>query len=237
MPTAGAGGPTSGPKKYLQEAQQAEMTAAAVALEASATKSTRLATAGVDAARAEFAKRVEAEAEADGSGSSKGDAAGALLLRDAVAAEEVLSILAIRAQEGPSLSQSRFDELQRDEVRRVAATRPSSSETVDVEAFEEMYRGVVKQTRAAQAKKAASDKAKRVRKLFNSYDADRSGNLDLVELSNLMKDLDFAQPAIDAYLASEHFKQIDTDSNGTLDYDEFVTVYNELVEQQGKPNA
>lgn len=65
-----------------------------------------------------------------------------------------------------------------------------------------------------------SSKKKRVRAIFNKYDTDKSGELDLDEFAVFCKDMgeDYTPEQLEIALA-----EIDEDGNGTIDFEEFYT--------------
>ncbi len=54
---------------------------------------------------------------------------------------------------------------------------------------------------------------------FEYFDSDGDGRLDLAEFSNLMEALGALEPGENAVIG---FREIDTDGNGTVEFDEFV---------------
>ncbi len=58
---------------------------------------------------------------------------------------------------------------------------------------------------------------------FEYFDGDGDGRLDLSEFSNLMEALGALEPGEKAVIG---FREIDTDGNGTVEFDEFARWFN-----------
>merc|ERR1719498_36021 len=65
----------------------------------------------------------------------------------------------------------------------------------------------------------APEEKERLQQIFNKYDKDSSGSIDLKELQLMIKDL--GGNMTDAEI-SEAMMQLDKDNNGTCDFQEFV---------------
>lgn len=53
------------------------------------------------------------------------------------------------------------------------------------------------------------------------FDADRNGHVTVAELATVLKELGEATPA---YKIRDMIKEVDLDENGTVEFDEFLTV-------------
>lgn len=60
----------------------------------------------------------------------------------------------------------------------------------------------------------------RLKAVFEKFDADSSGSLDLKEVSDMIKELG---GTLTEEATADALKELDTDANGTVDFDEFVT--------------
>jgi len=66
-----------------------------------------------------------------------------------------------------------------------------------------------------------SPSAKRLRAIFDAFDYDKSGAIDVGELESILKEMNIRGQNAHALL-----KEADLDGNGVLDFDEFVAVFN-----------
>jgi len=71
-----------------------------------------------------------------------------------------------------------------------------------------------------------------LRRAFETYDADGSGYLDTPEMLQLLQDLGFPDPHGDGFqsVISEHMEFADLDSDGKVDFHEFVLYSNALLD-------
>jgi len=72
----------------------------------------------------------------------------------------------------------------------------------------------------------------RLRRAFETFDADGSGYLDTPEMLQLLTDIGFPDPHGDGFqsVIAEHMDFADLDADGKVDFHEFVLYYNALLD-------